>query len=60
MKKITQLEKDELIEALNHLDSLADIGSEQGDEKSDQMKSYNFLYQFIIGVEVYKKEKKEE
>lgn len=37
---------DELIDALNHLDELADIGSDY-EEKSDQEKSYNFLFQHI-------------
>lgn len=42
--------KGDLIEALNHLDELADIGSEEGEEKSDQMKSYSFLYNFLSNL----------
>ena len=35
------------MEALNHLDEVADIGAEEGQEKSDLQKSYTFLADFI-------------
>lgn len=37
---------DELMDALNHLDQLADQGSDY-EEKSDQEKSYTFVANFI-------------
>ena len=41
--------KETLIDALNHLDELADIGADEVD-KPDLEKSYNFLYQFISNL----------
>lgn len=40
--------QDEAIEALNHLDGLADIATETQEEKSEQQKSYNFLWNYIV------------
>jgi len=46
MKK--EYNTNELLEALNHLDSFADEASESVDDKQELAKSYNFLYHFII------------
>lgn len=40
--------QDQLIDALNHLDEYADMGSDTTEEKSDLQKSYNFLFNFIL------------
>jgi hypothetical protein len=40
--------KDELCDALNHLDEMADRGADEGEEKRDLEKSYGFLFDFII------------
>lgn len=39
----------ELMEALNHIEELADIGADgaEDSEKSDLMKSYNYIASFI-------------
>jgi hypothetical protein len=37
----------ELLEALNHLDSFADEASESVDDKQELAKSYNYLWNFI-------------
>ena len=43
--------KEELIECLNHMDTLADIGAEEGEEKRELEKSYTTLYDFIINID---------
>lgn len=45
--KITQHQKDELIDALNHLDELADQTTTDYGDQLDQEKSYTFLMDFI-------------
>ena len=51
--KITQQEKDELLDALNHLDEIADIGADSENmEKEEIAKSYNFLFGFISELKV--------
>jgi hypothetical protein len=53
MEELTKSKQNELLDALNHLDELADIGSDY-EEKSDQAKSYSFLYNFIISLKTKK------
>lgn len=46
-REANEKQKQELLDALNHMDELADRGADEGEEKRDLEKSYLFLADFI-------------